>query len=760
MISAIALCATVTSVHAQDAQSTTTEGAEENRRQQSEIVVTATLRSENLQDVPVSVTAIGSEDLVKGGVFDATGVAQNVPGLSFAEFTPGQALLSMRGVGSADDGAGLDNSVALFLDGIYVGRGAGVNFDLFDLERIEVLKGPQGALFGRNTIGGAISVVTQRPSTSELSVKAELTLGNEGIFRTQGFINIPIGDNVAAKIVASHREHDGYVRNTLLGIDVNNEKTTSVRGQLLANIGNSEWLLSGDYMRDNRTDAGRFPFVNGNFDYIGTAITLGAGSPQTTASPIRGFNFREVGGVSLHGDLDLGAVRVTSITGYRHVLSRFDLPSVGAPLGGGFNFGDLNNPADDVYGLDVNDDIDEKINTFSQELRLTSAFDGPLEFVSGLFFFTEKTDREEQFKLDRNSVATGQVTIGNEYTRTQNKTTSFAAYAQASWEFSEAWKLLIGGRFSHDKKDYVASAVNCALPEETRAAAGFPNFAPCDGVSGSLRIIAEVFRAPSKVSFSDFSPMISLQFRPSPDMMLFGTVSTGFKSGGFAGSQGVESAASNPVNPENVTNFELGLKSELFDRALRFNATAFYMDYKDLQVVRFGPVPSSAFGTFLTTNIGKAEIFGAEVEFDWNITDNFNISGNYAYLNTEVKNFVINNVDVSGKTLRQAPKHSFSVVADYRIPMNSGAEIDMRVQFIHSGQQRTDFINDNTIIQEQNLLQARIGWTSANERFGISVWGKNLTDEAYVAHSYIIGPGVIGIWGPPRTFGATLQVKY
>ncbi|HEC00949.1 MAG TPA: TonB-dependent receptor, partial [Sphingomonadales bacterium] len=164
-----------------------------------EIIVTSTLRAKNVQDIPITVAVLGMAQIDKADIHDADGIANNVPGMQYSEFAPGQALFSMRGVGSFDDGAGLDNSVALFLDGVYIGRGAGVNFDMFDLERIEVLKGPQGALFGRNTIGGAISVVTQKPS-DEFAAKLAVTGGNEGILRVQGLVTGPISENLSAKI--------------------------------------------------------------------------------------------------------------------------------------------------------------------------------------------------------------------------------------------------------------------------------------------------------------------------------------------------------------------------------------------------------------------------------------------------------------------------------------------------------------------------------------------------------------------------------
>ena len=268
--------------------------------------------------------------------------------------------------------------------------------------------------------------------------------------------------------------------------------------------------------------------------------------------------------------------------------------------------------------------------------------------------------------------------------------------------------------------------------------------------------------------WNDFSPMASLQYRPTADTMLFGAVSKGFKSGGFAGSQGIESRASAPVEPESALNYELGFKGDLANNTLRLNITAFFTDYEDLQVVRFGPGAANdpdSFGTFVTTNIGTAEILGLETDFIWNITDNFSLSGNYAWLDTEVDGLALELVvpgtttrvdqDLSGSDLRQAPKHSWNLVASYALPLASGSSVDFRLEFSHVDRQITDYVDQLTRVDEHDLLDARIAWTSSGEKLEIALWGKNLNEEDYISHSYTIGPGVIGVWGAPRTIGLT-----
>ncbi|MEM8496834.1 MAG: TonB-dependent receptor [Pseudomonadota bacterium] len=715
-----------------------------------EIIVTSQHREQNVQDVPITVTAIGADELKEADIFDAASIALHVPGMSYGEFSAGQALISMRGISSVDDGAGLDNSVGLFLDGVYIGRLASINFDMFDLERIEVLKGPQGTLFGRNSIGGAISVVSQKPS-DELTGKIGLTVGNEGILRYQGFISGPLSDSVAGKLTLSHREHDGYVDNLVLGTELQDEDQTSLRGQLRFSTESSDWLLSADWMDDDRSDMGRTP-IESNAPVVEIAAANGVTRARQQASPADGFSKREANGISLQGDIEFDTGTLTTITAFRHAEADWEMQSVGAGLGA------IGLPFDEVL-----DDIIEDIDTFSQELRWTSNLDGNFNYTAGLYYFREETDRTEQFKITAAGTYNGfvvqdvgtQAIIGNEYTRTVNETNSYAIYGQGTWDINEALALTFGARYTLDEKDYLATSVNCGAD---RTGTAFENFPECQGVGGSLSIVAESFTVTPNDDWNDFSPMVSLQYRPTDGIMLFATASKGFKSGGFAGSQGIEAVAGDPVEPETAWNYELGFKGDLLDNTLRLNATAFLTDYEDLQIVRFGPVAGSAFGTFVTANIGTADIQGIELDFVWNIGDNVQITGNYAHLDTEVNDLVIETaagpVDASGSDLRQAPENSYNIAAKYMLPTNHGT-YDFRIELSHMDRQITDYLDQRTRIDEHDLIDARFAWTSTNENLEIALWGKNLAEEDYISHSYVIGPGVIGVWGAPRTYGVT-----
>lgn len=719
------------------------------------IQVTSQHRTQSIQDVPISVSAISGVELEKADINDASEIALSVPGFSYSEFAPGQAILSMRGINSADDGAGIDNSVGLFLDGVYIGRGAAINFDMFDLERIEVLKGPQGTLFGRNSIGGVISVITKKP-TDDFTAKISATVGNEGIIRYAGYISGPITEDLSGKLSYTHRQNDGFVDNVVLGTKLQDEDTNSVRGQLVYDTDNGEWTLSADYMKDDRADMGRIPIAN-NAPVVDIAAANGATEARQSASPYDGYAKREASGISLSGEFQFDSGNFTTITASRSAESDWAMAAIGTGLGA------IGLPWDELV-----DEIHEDIDSFSQEFRWVSNIGDNFNYTVGAFYFTEDTSRSEEFWITKAGTYDGfkildvgtQARVGNEYTLSDNASTSYAVYGQGNFEINDKTTVTLGARYTKDKKDYLATAVDCG---GDRTGTEFENFSACaGGIGGSVNIVAESFTVTPKETWSDFSPMASLQYKLDSSSMVFATISRGFKSGGFGGSQGVKTAAAVSVDPETATNFELGYKGDLLDDTLRFNATVFKTDYKDLQVVRFGPVAGSEFGAFITDNLGTADIQGLEVDFQWIANDNLSFSGNYAYLDTEVNDLIIETNsgpnDISGKPLTAAPENSYSLVANYFYPSEIG-EFDVRLQYSHVDEQSRDYLDDRVIIDDHDLIDLRIGWVSKDDDLEIALWVKNLADEDYIAHSYVVGPGVIGVWGAPRTIGVTATYR-
>ena len=697
---------------------TTTTGQDAARI--DDVIVTAQRRSQNLQDVPITMNVMGAEEVEQARIVQVSDVANRTVGLNFDAFPASQPRPAIRGIGSSDRGAAGDPSTAVFIDEVYMGRPAAVAFDAFDVARIEVLKGPQGTLWGKNVVGGAIHVVNQRPSLSGFDASVAATLGNYDRVDVAGFANLPLGDTLALRLSASSRTHDGYVRNTYLDNRVEDQDTKSLRAQLLFRpTDNLNIVLGIDGTRDRATAQARHTI--GVDPASGTAAvwrpTIDP-DRDTTRMDTNGYDERDTWGVRLGVDWTFDDFVLSSISSWR----RLDYNS--------FGDGDGGNPT--TNALNIRGDQIEETSFGSQELRLSALPGSRLGWVVGAYYFHADTDRSDIFRLDSPPQPSGTFGAIDRYDQS-NITESVAAFADATWAATDRFNIFGGLRWSKDEKDYdVSNAASTAL----------------------LRA-RERFTISASDSWDELTYRLGGDYQLADHVMAYGVISSGFKSGGFQDTATTGVSAATPFSPETATNYEVGLKAELFDRALLLNPSLFWTDYTDLQVRR-----TVGFDT-ITTNAGSARIKGFELTSRWEPVEGLSLGLAYAWNHARFEELIDNGRDFSGNRLTRNPEHKWTFSPAYERTLGTGVVVSGTVDVQYESFIFDDIDNNALNVRPaKTLVDARLGFTSPDGRWEASLWGKNLGDEVYITHQYILTGGQFAFYGEPRTFGATVRWRY
>lgn len=735
----------------------------------AEIVVTAQKRSESLQEVPMSISAFTGERLIQDGVANLQDLNSRAPGLNFSSYSAGQPEIAIRGIGTKEDGAAASGSTVVSVDDVYIAARTAQVFDIFDLERIEVLRGPQGTLYGKNSIAGSINFITAKP-TDRTRVRFSQSIGNYGRNDTSGLLSGPLSEGVSGKVSFSHRSHDGYLRNRLpsspdFGREQGESDNWAWRSQLRWQLG-ERWdiLLSVDGAHDDmgasnrEAVGGSAPLHNcacaSNPLAVNTALG-GAANAFDTFADEEGFTRRTVHGVSARIDRTWDSVVGTSISAFRK--SDFNWYEDASGLPASSRFVDLSgasgNPGPLLGGLtpdagflfDASNRAHETTRQYTQELRLTSAGEGSLDWVTGLFWSKEEIDRQEGFRFPSLGRADGRPS--DMLSLQQADIASAAAYGQVKYRFTQTLGLTTGVRYSYEKKESLM---------EGRLLSGLPlllqNFAP----------------TPAQKSWTNVSGKLVLDWAAADDVLVYVSAATGFKSGGFTGSPSTALQAATPYDPEEAVNYEIGAKTQLFDRRLLMNTSVFYTDYRDLQVTRFFQPVGRTFGEFITENAGRARSEGVEIELTALPFDGVEIGASYAYLDARFTKFTglpstIGTGSFTGKRLRQAPEHSVNAYAQYSFELGELGQLSAKVDYRYQDLSYYDPDNNPiAVIPAYSLWNARLAWTSQDDRWEIAGWVRNLADEEYRTHVYSQRDSRIAFatFGAPRTYGVTAMFSY
>lgn len=717
-----------------------------------EIIVTAEKRAQNLQDVPVAVTAFGADTIEKLRIQELGDIAANTPNFVIGQQSPTQPELTIRGIGSTDREAGSERSVVVFVDEVYIGRAGASTFNLFDLERIEVLRGPQGTLYGRNVVGGAINLISAKPS-QDFRGKAQVTIGSDSLVETRGLVNGGLSDSVAGKLAVSAKQRDGFYKNAQFNNRRSNDlESYSSRGQLLfepsdrltANvtleISSDEVTGVGSKVTQGQASDGDFAAALGPF---------GAYVPDSDLYTTDNNKFGKIqrDSFAIYGRFDWTLANgniVTFIPAFRNN----DLDELrdiaGIPLIG-------SGSASKGFESSAINKEDYDATTF--ELRYASGDDdAPLQWITGLYYLSEEIARDQIRERQAN---TG-------YSRplfNQNiDSTSMAVFGQASYAFTPNFSVTAGLRYTEDEKDFDMAVVNTLSASQQAAILLDLNRA------SSLNPATEEYTASANKSWDELTHKLTFDWQISDNHLLYLTSSSGYKSGGFSGLAATKTLAELPFNQETVDDLEAGFKGTFLEEQLQLNLNVFSMDFSDLQLrdrqLLIAGDPTSAVVTIV--NAGEAEIKGIEAEFILAPTDNLTINGSVAVLDTEVVAVEDGSTLVQGSKLPRAARNGYTLGVEYNIPLNSG-DLSIRADYRKTGQFFFD-INEQAAGSEASygILDARVEYSPTGEEWSLALWCKNLGDEEYRTHVQSIraGRAAISQIGDPLTFGATLTYDF
>ena len=686
-----------------------------------EVIVTAQFREQSIQDIPVSISAFTGQFMENAGLSSAHDLAKFTPGFTASQFSAAEPIFTIRGANNTFTSASANKPVGFFLDDIYISRNSGAAFDLFDLEQVTVLRGPQGTLAGRNVTGGAVKVTTSKPSLKEFEAKLEAGYGNYDAMQFRGLVNGPISENVAGKLSFSYKNRDGFGSDPALNNrDTDDLDSLNFRGQLLFVPNDDlEILATLSYSKDE----------NNNRNVTNLEPGIDDGDIRTTEVGVPQFFDRDIFSASVHIDWDLEPGTVKSITAYRESDSTDFFARVGANISQLSTFAFTGGLAFDDISTDV-----EEPKTFSQELRFVSEEHEHFNYVVGLYYFNDEVDRNlgRTRDIPAGSFATFLLQDNNFVQSVE--TESVAVYADVQVHLGETLDLNFGGRYTYEKKE-----ASEAFTNNLNAAASFT--------------------ASDERSWNRFTPRVALSWRPMEDISFFASYTEGFTSGGFFTEATTLTGFNTTYDEEVVKNIEVGLKAQWLERRLTTNITAFTSDYKDKQEIFFTGATIMPLFTVVTANAGEATIKGVEVELAWLATENLSFSASYAHLDAKYDEFIAGTSgDFSGNRLGTSPRHSASIYADYTYDMGDKGRLLLNGSYAWTDSFFNGASNNNIeSVRAYGLLNGNLSYETADAHWRVTLWTQNLTDTEYrLFGSNFITPAAY--FGPPRTYG--LRVSY
>lgn len=730
------------------------------------IVVTAQKRVENIQEVPISIASFNGERIERMALRQLNEIAEFVPNLKMSQTNDFSSSITIRGVGSSSRNIGFDARVGLYLDGVYIGQSPAHNQDLLDLERIEVLRGPQGTLFGKNNVAGSINLITKKPE-DELSGNVAVSVGNYDLRQYSASLNTPINDDIAAKFSINQYKRDGYIENIATGSWLNEQDSYSYRGQIRVNLSdNIELNFAIDGLKSDRLSFDGDPITN----TLGTAKNTESPEKHKVSFDIDPHEERDISGESLTIDWELNNnFIVKSITGHRNSSINY--------------INDFDFSVQSVSFLDYEDDYKQ----WSQELQLVSP-ESNFQYVAGLYYFQQDayTKRLPNVGDETLSLFTGVPrsvfeqgasfsdptsifmlaafhpgvlsTIGNV------DTTSYSMFFNSNYQLNKEFTLDLGFRYSTEKKsvDWTISSID---PQTNIPV--IPVFKLANG-----HVIDER-------TDHDFSPLISLNYHVNRDVNAYIKYSTGYKSGGYNVDFLTQAQLDVGIefDKETVKSYEMGLKGDLFNHKMRFSSAIFYAKYDDYQINQL--INLAAGTTALSIrNAAKVESYGAELDLTYQLTENIRMNAAIGLLDAKFDKFPAggsNGEDLSGEKLPGISDFTVNLNLQYYYPAPiANSELSFSLSYNYQDEYNTDLDSQTTTtladgeklnighIDGFGIFNAAINLEPLDKGVSLHFWIRNIADQD--------SPTILGeksffgtrrnIYVNPRTYGLTAKYSF
>ena len=693
-----------------------------------EVLVTAQKRTQSVQEVPISITALSGDFIDRKNILGVSDLENFTPGLRVPQQDAGKTFLRIRGVGSRKFDVGSEGSVGVFIDEVYIPRFSGADVGLLDLARVEVLKGPQGTIFGRNTAAGAISIVTQAP-TQEFEAFIEAGAGNKDSHLVRGSVSGSVTDELSMRLAFGQSEEGGFQTNTNTG-NSDDRTTTMIRLAALYEASDTLSIQTTVQYSEREQNA----LLQRNIATLpeGGALPLFASPlivPITVNNDLRDYPMNHDGEidndalfVSVKIEKEFEDVSLVSITGYQDN-EMFLLQD--------FEGSDAN------VGLVI---FDEESDTFSQEFRLVGA-----NWLAGVYYYEDDAFSDYRFNWFEDSLQS--LVTGGRLDITDNapidvNTTSWAAFGEYTFELNDKLSLTVGGRYSEDEKDFT-------LAGETN--------------QPGLPVVVLPYSFSDKEKWDSFDPKVSVSYQMADDLLIYASYNEGYKAGGVQFTAINQTLAEAVFDPEELAAFELGLKSDLLENTLRLNASVFYYDYEGLQVQRVDVALSGGIPAAVTQNAAESEVTGLEFDLTWLPTESLEVRLAYAYLDAEYKDFIgTGGQDFSGNPLPVSPENTVLLSMEYNTMLAGDWGLVVGTDWTWVDDYNFDVTDDDPFAQQEayTVGGARLALVSPSESVTISAFVQNMTDEEFFSQATRRASEVIASIGEGRRYGVRVRYNF